>query len=126
VALDEYLKSLHPLPSPYLVHGKLSASAERGRELFSRAGCEDCHVPGLYTDLQPHNVGTLSLYDRPTDRFYTPTLVEAWRTAPYLHNGSAATVRDVLTTCNTGRRHGDAASLSKNELDDLCAYVLSL
>jgi hypothetical protein len=30
----------------------------------------------------------------------TPTLRDLWRTAPYLHNGSAATLRDVLVTRN--------------------------
>jgi cytochrome c peroxidase len=125
-SIDEYLKSLKPVPSPYLVHGQLSTAAERGKKIFSEARCADCHVPGLYTDLHPHDIGTRGPADKPTDKFYTPTLIEVWRTAPYLHNGSAATIRDVLTTCNPSGRHGDAADLSKQELDDLCTYVLSL
>jgi YVTN family beta-propeller protein len=125
-SIDEYLKSLTPVPSPHLVHGKLSKSAKRGEKLFSQAGCADCHVPGLYTDLHPHDVGTRATYDRPTDKFYTPTLIEVWRTAPYLHNGSAATIRDVLTTCNAEGLHGDASGLSNRQMDDLCEYVLSL
>ena len=125
-SLDAYLKSLTPVPSPYLEHGQLSAAAQRGKQLFSRCDCEDCHVPGLYADLHSHDVGTVSATDKPTDRFYTPTLVEVWRSAPYLHNGSAATIRDVLTTCNPSGRHGNAADLTKQEMDDLCAYVLSL
>jgi len=124
--IDEYLKSLKPVPSPYLVRGKLSPAAKRGRELFSQAGCADCHVPGLYTDLHPHDVGTRAAYDRPTDKFYTPTLVEVWRTAPYLHTGSAATIRDVVTTCNRDDKHGDVAGLSEQQINDLCEYVLSL
>jgi YVTN family beta-propeller protein len=125
-AIDEYLKSLKPVPSPYLVLGKLSEAAKRGRELFSEAGCADCHVPGLYTDLNPHDVGTRVAYDRPADKFYTPTLIEVWRTAPYLHDGSAATMRDVLTTRNPQDEHGTTSRLSPGEIDDLCAYVLSL
>ncbi|HAO78796.1 MAG TPA: cell surface protein, partial [Verrucomicrobia subdivision 3 bacterium] len=89
VSIDEYLKSLKPVPSPYLVHGKLSAAAERGKKIFSQAGCMDCHVPGLYTDLHPHDVGTRAAHDRPADTFYTPTLIEVWRTAPYLHKGAS-------------------------------------
>ena len=59
--------------------------------------------------------------------FRTPSLIEAWRTAPYLHMGSAATIRDVLTDCNPGDgRHGEVADLSSRQIDDLCAYVLSL
>ncbi len=125
-AIDEYLKSLKPVPSPYLVHGTLSKAAKRGEKVFSKAGCADCHVPGLYTDLHSHDVGTRATYDRPLDKFYTPTLLEVWRTAPYLHNGSAATIRDVLTTCNADGLHGDVSGLSSQQIDDLCEYVLSL
>jgi YVTN family beta-propeller protein len=126
-AIDEYLKSLKPLPSPYLVHGKLSAAAKRGEKIFQgSAGCEECHAPGLFTDLHPHNVGTRRTFDGPKDKFYTPTLIEVWRTAPYLHDGSAASIRDVLTTRNPEGEHGDVTSLSEQEIDDLCEYVLSL
>jgi len=125
-SIDEYLKSLKRVPSPYLEHGKLSKAAKHGKKIFSKVGCVDCHVPGLYTDLHPHDVGTRASYDRPTDKFYTPTLIEVWRTAPYLHNGSAATIRDVLTTCNPHDEHGETSKLSKQEINDLCAYVLSL
>jgi len=125
-AIDEYLKSLKPVPSPYLVHGKLSDAAKRGEKIFAKTGCADCHVPGLYTDLHPHDVGTRAAYDRPTDKFYTPTLIEVWRTAPYLHDGSAATMRDVVTTCNLHDEHGETSKLSQQDIDDLCEYVLSL
>ena len=125
-SIDEYLKSLKPVPSPYLVHGKLSNAAKRGKKLFSKAGCADCHVLGLYTDLHPYDVGTRAVYDRPADKFYTPTLIEIWRTAPYLHNGSAATMRDVVTTCNPHNQHGTTSNLSDQEITDLCEYVLSL
>jgi len=124
--IDDYLKSLQPAPSPWLVKGRLSPSAKRGQKIFTRAGCADCHVLGLYTDLQPHDVGTRAGYDRPADKFFTPTLIEVWRTAPYLHNGSAATLRDVLTTGNASGQHGDVSGLSSQAIDDLCEYVLSL
>jgi hypothetical protein len=53
-------------------------------------------------------------------------LIEIWRTAPYLHDGSAATTRDVLTTHNLSGEHGDTRNLSQREMNDLCEYVLSL
>ena len=128
VALDKYLKSLKPVPSPYLVHGRLSVSAQRGERLFKdpRIGCAACHPPGLFTDLQTYEVGTRGRFDRLTDRFDTPTLVEGWRTAPYLHDGSAATLQDVLTTHNTHDRHGKTSQLTPQQIDDLAAYLLSL
>jgi len=121
-----YLGSLKPVPSPHLIRGKLSAAAERGKKVFFQARCVDCHDSDLYADQQPHDVGTRNALDQPTDKFYTPTLIEVWRTAPYLHDGSAVTIRDVLTTRNPSGRHGDAAGLSQQDLDDLCEYVLSL
>ena len=58
--------------------------------------------------------------------FDTPTLVECWRTAPYLHDGSALTVHEVLTGRNQDDRHGNTSHLSREEIEDLTAYVLSL
>jgi cytochrome c peroxidase len=58
--------------------------------------------------------------------FDTPTLVELWRTGPYLHTGAAATVKDVLTTCNTDGLHGNVAGLTGQNMNDLCEYLLSL
>lgn len=121
-----YIKSLKPLPSPYLVKRHLSPAARSGQAVFATAGCINCHVPGIYTDRKLHDVGTFTRYDV-SPEFRTPSLIEAWRTSPYLHDGSAETVRDVITTRNPGDgRHGDVATLSKEEIDDLCAYVLSL
>jgi YVTN family beta-propeller protein len=125
-SIDEYLKSLKPVPSPYLVDGKLSEAAKRGQKVFSQAGCAMCHPPGLFTDLQKYDVGTCARFDKPTDKFYTPTLIEVWRTAPYLHDGSAATMRDVITTHNPHNQHGETSNLSSQEIDNLCAYILSL
>jgi len=128
LSLDEYLSKLEPMPSPHLENGRLSPSAERGKKLFlsEAVGCTDCHEPPLHTDMKLHNVGTIDRFDKPTDRFDTPALVELWRSAPYLHDGSAATVRDVLTTRNPLGKHGDVEHLTAKELDDLCAYILSL
>ncbi|MBM3888060.1 MAG: c-type cytochrome, partial [Verrucomicrobia bacterium] len=127
-ALDEYLKSLKPIPSPYLVNGKLSAAAKRGEKLYysQKVGCGKCHPRGLFTDMQHYDIGTRSQFDRESGAFDTPTLIEGWRTAPYLHDGSAATLRDVLTTSNAQDMHGQTSQLSKQEMDDLIAYLLSL
>ena len=126
-ALDDYLKSLKPVPSPHRIHGRLSASAQRGKRLFAdaRIGCADCHPPGLYTSLRSYDVGTRSACDD-TNAFDTPSLIELWRTAPYLHDGSAATVSDVLTTRNPHDEHGRTSGLTPAQLDDLANYLLSL
>ena len=87
-ALDDYLKSLKPMPSPRLVKGKLSPAAQRGKKLFfsEAVGCADCHHGSLYTDQKIHDVGTVGKFDLSTDRFDTPSLIEVWRSGPYLHD----------------------------------------
>jgi len=70
-------------------------------------------------------VGTRARFDT-VGAFDTPTLVECWRTAPYLHDGSAATMKNVLTERSRHDRHGHTSHLTTGELDDLAAFVLSL
>lgn len=124
VAIDEYLKSLEPVPSPHLVNGKLSDSAQRGRAIFEKAGCAACHKGPLFTDLKEYDVaaGNPTEQDQQLD---TPTLVEVWRTAPYLYDGRATTIREVLTKYNPNDRHGKTSELSQAEMKDLIAFVLS-
>jgi len=128
VPLDLWLKSLKPMPGPSMAGGALSAAAKRGRELFNRPaiGCASCHKPGLFTDLNSYDVGTAGPTDQDAAGFDTPSLVEVWRTAPYLHDGSAATLREVLTARNHNDRHGRTSHLSEQELNDLVEYLLSL
>ncbi|MBI5802018.1 MAG: cell surface protein [Verrucomicrobia bacterium] len=127
-ALDDYIKSLQPIPSPHLVKGKLSAGAQRGRALFysGPVGCASCHQGSLYTDQKFHDVGTVGKFDQATNRFDTPTLVEIWRSGPYLHDGRAATVRELFTAFNPGDQHGNTSRLTPEQLHDLVEFVLSL
>ena len=119
--IDAYLASLTPVPSPYLVNGTLSASATRGQTHFQTRGCVQCHTGPYLTDLLKHDIGTGT--GREAGMTYdTPTLHEVWRTAPYLHDGRAATVREVITIVHAAR----VAGLTDSEIDDLTAYVLSL
>jgi YVTN family beta-propeller protein len=126
-AIDEFLKSLTPVPSPHLVHGQLSAAAQRGKALFhdEKIGCATCHPGPLYTDLKLHDVGSEGPYDRRTT-FVTPTLVEVWRTAPYLHDGHYLSIKELLKEGNHSRNGGNAEGLSEQQLNDLVEFVLSL
>jgi len=124
VSIDKYLKSLRPVPSPYLINGKLSASAKRGRRIFSKARCDSCHKGALHTDLRQYNVGIGDGLDKDRE-FDTPTLVEVWRTAPYLYDGRAVTIEEVLTKYNPDDEHGRTSNLSDKEITDLANFVLS-
>jgi len=126
-AVDAYLKTLSPVPSPRLVNGELNAAAKHGKELFEskRVGCAECHPSPLFTDMKAHNVGTRATFDQ-TSTFDSPTLIETWRTAPYLHDGSYRTMSELLGKGKHGRHAGTAEDLSEPELADLVEYVLSL
>jgi len=125
VAIDEYLKSLEPVPSPNLAKGKLSRRAKRGQKLFESAGCASCHTGKLYTDGKKHNLGIGKWLDE-GQSFDTPTLIEAWRTAPYLYDGRAATIEDMLSKHNVDDKHGQTSDLTDQQVKDLAEFVLSL
>ncbi len=127
-ALDSYLRSLEPVPSPKLEAGRLSAAAQRGEVVFhsSLVGCANCHSGGLRTDLKAHDVGTTGRFDQGQTFFDTPALVELWRTAPFLHDGSCASLHELVTSRNRDNRHGRTAHLTKAQIDDLVEYLLSL
>jgi cytochrome c peroxidase len=125
-AIDEYLKSLSPIPSPHLMNGRLTAAANRGRRLFedSAVGCAKCHPAPLYTDLKKHKVSPPGQHEHLA--FDTPTLIEAWRTAPYSHDGRFTTVKALLVDGRHGRSRGGVGRLPRQQIDDLVQFVLSL
>lgn len=126
-AIDAYLKSLEPVPSPYLVDGQLSEAAQRGRELFfsEEIGCAKCHPEPLYTDMKMHNVGSQGKFDRSVE-FDTPTLIEVWRTAPYMHDGHYLTIEELIHEGRHGEQGGNIDGLTEEQLHDLAEFVRSL
>ncbi len=126
-AVHAYLRSMEPEASPHLVNGRLPEKALQGKRIFEdpKVGCAGCHPAPLYTSLQTHDVGTRHELDRES-RFDTPTCVELWRTGPYLHDGSATTLKEMLTTMNPDDQHGKTSHLSEVEIDALVEYLLSL
>jgi cytochrome c peroxidase len=117
--VDDYLKSLEPLPSPYLQNGKLTEKAMRGHEVFSQAGCTHCHSGAYFTDMKKHRIGENIEFDEGWD---TPTLIEVWRTAPYLFDGRASTLEEVFSI----DQHGVGTETSEEEINELVEYVNSL
>ena len=119
VCVDAYLKSLQPVPSPYLVNGELSDLAKEGRKVFEKLKCTECHSGPYYTDLKMHRIGEDIEFEKGWD---TPTLREVWRTAPYLFDGRAATMEDVFKV----HKHGIEKKVSQKEIKALTEYVNSL
>jgi len=119
ICVDEYLKSLRHVPSPYLVNGELSEKAKEGRKVFEKLKCNECHSGPYYTDLKMHRIGDDIEFEAGWD---TPTLIECWRTAPYLFDGRAATMEEVFEV----HRHGIDKKVSKKDIEALTEYVNSL
>ncbi len=122
--LASFIDSLPPPSSP----GPPSEAALRGQAIFNRAdvGCVTCHPTPLYTDLQKHDVGTVTADEKIGPEFDTPTLKGLWDSAPYFHDGSAATLRDTLTRPSSGSEHDVRGRLTEPEIADLIAFLLAL
>ena len=124
-ALSVYMTLLEIPPSP---HATERQKISRGEAVFTLLECQSCHPPPLYTDLQLHDVGTgdpskeNNSHGRGTN-FDTPSLRGLWLSAPYFHDGSAATLRDVLNAAN---EHNVAAGLSASDMDHLVAFLRAL
>jgi len=131
-----YYSNTHSAPlSPHAKQG-LSEAAKRGQALFNskETQCATCHSGPYFTDSRPvkpyrlHDVGT-GREDKSElmgTKYDTPTLLNLYRTAPYLHDGTAATLHDVLRTCNPKDEHGKTSHLSDSQVDDLVEFLKAL
>ncbi|MDP2319015.1 MAG: cytochrome c peroxidase [Acidobacteriota bacterium] len=128
----------------------MSPQAQLGSDIFSFKGrCGVCHAGFNYSDGMFHNLGigwnaeTQSFADEgrmavshsPTDRgrFKTPGLRDVAKHAPYMHDGSLATLRDVVEFYNRGGNRNPWQSrrivplgLTAEEVDELVAFLEAL
>ncbi|MGH7531371.1 MAG: hypothetical protein ACREMN_13380 [Gemmatimonadales bacterium] len=128
-ALAAYQFSLDPPPSPDRPD---PLAVARGRGIFNgEARCASCHIPGQhYSDI---NLGRLHDADETgmdpayaartaTRRYRTTPLRGLWQHAPYFHDGSAATLEDVVTHYDRVLELG----LSPGQRADLVAFLKTL
>ena len=107
--------------------GTLTPEARAGQLVFVQKNCAACHSGTHYTDSALgvfHDIGTLKASSgqrlgNPLTGLDTPTLRGLWNTAPYLHDGSAATL-DAAITAHSG------VTLTPTELNDLVAFLRQL
>jgi cytochrome c peroxidase len=152
-ALASYVRTILSGNSPYdrFVDGDreaLSADAQAGLALFrGKARCSLCHFGPTFSDEAFHNtgvaapdgeiidVGRFEVTGREPDRgaFRTPTLREVARTAPYMHDGSLATLEDVIEFYDQGGRPNPALDpkirplgLTADEKAAVVAFLRSL
>jgi cytochrome c peroxidase len=113
----------------------MSDSAQRGMAIFfsDRGGCSACHVGPNLTDERYHNLGVGMDADEPdvgrfsetaeakdTGAFKTPTIRNVALSAPYMHDGSQATLAEVVEWYAKGGHPNDHLSenVKKLDLDD--------
>ena len=123
----------------------ISAAAKRGFDLFEGKGrCAQCHSTWRFTDDSFHDIGVSgddvgrgALFDdiEPLQHaFKTPTLRNADRRAPYMHDGSEKTLEDVIDFYDRGGRVQRPSlsneirplGLDPNEKADLLAFLRTL
>ena len=136
-ALASYVRSIVSGNSPYdrYVAGQteaLSAAQRRGLDVFRGKGnCAVCHLGPNLTDEEFHNTGvgwkdgasedagraqvTGSAAD--TGAFKTPTLREVASAGPYMHDGSLATLADVIEFYDRGGERNRHLSMEMQALD---------
>lgn len=128
-ALAAYVASLDRFaPSPYRQsNGDLSPQAAQGKVVFDSL-CITCHSGDTFTNSLDANtlqdIGTLNSLSgerlgETLTGIDTPTLRDVWATAPYLHNGSAATVSASI------QAHQNL-TLSATDLALVTAYTLEI
>ena len=144
-ALASYVRSILFGDSPYdrYIEGDRAAlppEAVRGLQLFrGKANCIVCHVTPTFTDERLHNTGiawrdgVLRDHGAGNGTFKTPTLREVARTAPYMHDGSIASLEDVVEYYDRGGNRNPALDpeihplrLSGAEKQELIAFLLCL
>ncbi len=128
-ALAAYLESLDKVDeSPWKnSDGTMTAAALNGESLFVSNGCATCHTGAVFTDSTNgalHDVGTLmsesgQRLSGPLTGLDTPSLLGVWRTAPYLHDGSAPTLEDAIAAHTS-------ITVSAAEQADLASYLSQL
>ncbi|MEJ6979093.1 cytochrome c peroxidase [Pedobacter sp. P351] len=104
-------------------------------EVLGTAETENFKLAVLDNDLGRYNVFRIRYYDR---AFKTPTVRNAARTAPYMHNGSISSLNKVVEFYNLGGGKGlgldvpeqtlsaTQLNLSEREIKDLISFIESL
>ena len=128
-ALAAYVTSLNTFQSSPLRNatGTLTSAAVAGKAVFVAKNCASCHGGRAFTisaSSNPQNVGTITAASGnrlggPLTGIDVPTLRDVWATAPYLHNGSAATIADAI------QAHAGFTATA-TELSNLAAYVAQI
>ncbi|WP_224242038.1 c-type cytochrome [Hyalangium gracile] len=119
-----------PSPDNPYKRDELTDAQRRGSEAFLKAQCNECHAGEALTNNKQANVGTFVVSGEVQDNaavrkagLNTPSLLGLARSAPYLHDGSADTLKERLLKTRFNDQHGKTSHLSDQELDDLVEFL---
>lgn len=124
-AVVAFLATLDHPPNPHVRSGKRTPAAERGKELFhGKARCSRCHQGDDFTSKSNYDV-KLPPDGSPFDKWNPPSLRGVYDRGPYLHDGSADTLEEVLRLPHAPEKLG-GKPLTPEERRDLVEYLRSL
>jgi cytochrome c peroxidase len=125
-AVVAFLGTLDHPPNPHrLADNKMSPAAKRGQELFEGAAkCARCHAGPEYTSEHNYDV-KLEADGSPYHRWNPPSLRGVWQRGPYLHDGRAATLDELLQGPHAPEKLG-GQKLTPAQRRDLIAFLKSL
>ncbi len=120
-ALAAYVETLEAPPSIDTVRGVLNQkSVERGRALFNKLECANCHAAPTYTTPDTYDVG---LDDKQGNRkFNPPSLIGVGQRGPYFHDSRATSLEAVFSEY----KHQLGKELEPSELGELISFLRSL
>jgi cytochrome c peroxidase len=127
--LGAYLGALPRSASRVPPEARDRAAERRGLRAFFSAGCPSCHAPPAFTLLGQHRPAALFPSHAGHARYElldTPSLLSVGASAPYLSDGRARTLEQVLVDHNQGDRHGSVRRLSNAERADLVRFLEAL
>jgi cytochrome c peroxidase len=151
-AVAAFEQSIVSNNSPYdeYVNGQTTALSEQQKAglllFFGKANCATCHAGSMFSDYALYNLG---IFDNPKLNdpdlgngmqrlFRTPSLRNVALTAPYMHNGTIATLRDVLRFYNSGGAENPSVAhdqisikitplhLSEDEVNSILSFLEAL
>jgi DNA-binding beta-propeller fold protein YncE len=124
-AVVAFLTTFDQPPNPHLKDGKRTDSAERGRALFEgKANCIHCHKGEHYTSDRNYDV-KLEPDGSPYTLWNPPSLLGLWDRGPFLHDGRAKTLDELLEKHHAPEKLG-GKELTPEERKDLIEFLLSL
>ena len=126
-ALAAYISAL-ALPENPLRLATPTAAQARGALVFAQAQCNSCHAGVTMTNNGFANVDvSVSPLDQiPANGLNTPSLLGLGRTAPFLHDGSAATLEARIAQTRNTSLHGNLTGFTDAQVSDLVSYLYSL